>query len=159
MVNGRKEQRIQLFERVSKGCGSIRAKTRSTPKGENLLVGRRGYVREISWEKDDFKIINQFNAKNQSGDLQCPLYIRWKPDQSGELIAYHEDGYWERLHGEGLDLMNSTKIKGALLEPNQVLVENIGKTGRFISLGKSGFEVIEKGTQPELSPRLNPDIN
>ncbi len=137
-----------------KGVDQSELSTRSTPKGENLLVGRRGYVREISWEKDDFKIINQFNAKNQSGDLQCPFYIRWKPDQSGELIAYHEDGYWERLHGEGLDLMNSTRMKGALLEPNQVLVENIGKTGRFISLGKSGFEVIEKGTQPELSLKI-----
>ena len=56
-----------------------------------------GLARILRWKGDDFEILKQLNAKEQKGELKAPVRMDMDGDGELEILAYHEDGYWENL--------------------------------------------------------------
>ena len=69
-------------------------------KRKDYLFAGEGYVRVIGWEGNEFRVIEQFNSKDQAGELSTPIQIDWEGRVLMKLFAFHEDGYWERLNSD-----------------------------------------------------------
>ncbi len=116
--------------------------TKPSIRKENILVAGDGFVREICWEDNDFTVKEQYNAKDQSGKLSCPVRVNWKDQGTAEIFAFHEDGYWERLESRALKRNQKNRWESSFLEPDRVMLLKTDDGDQLLSLGKSGFQII-----------------
>ena len=84
----------------------------------------------------------KFNSKDQAGELSSPIKIDWEGKGNHEIFAFHQDGYWERLHSEQLPANLKNRWESSFVVPFFVRVSNSWEERKPVSLGKSGFQVI-----------------
>ena len=126
----------------------------SSSKKERLLVAGEGYVRVIGWEGDELLVIEQFNSKDQAGDLSTPIKIDWKGRGTYEIFAFHEDGYWERLHSENQESNLKNRWESSFIVPTQVSTFHTPEGISMVALGKSGFQMISPTKSQKLSLKV-----
>ena len=102
---------------------------------DQLLIAGDGFVRIIAWEADELRVLEQFNSKDQSGELTTPIKIDWEGKGACEIFAFHEDGYWERLHTEKNQVSMANRWEGSFLVPNEVATFQCIRRCEVISLG------------------------
>ena len=120
-------------------------------KRERLLVAGEGFVRIIAWEEDELRVLQQFNSKDQTGELSCPIKIDWAGKGSHEIFAFHQDGYWERLHSEQLPEILKNRWESSFVVPTEVRIFQTAGETRMVALGKSGFQVISANNSQKFS--------
>ena len=118
---------------------------------DQLLIAGDGFVRIIGWEADELRVLEQFNSKDQSGELTTPIKIDWEGKGASEIFAFHEDGYWERLHTEKNQVSMANRWEGSFLVPNEVATFHVSGVTRLLALGDSGFQVISPKDSQKLS--------
>lgn len=123
-------------------------------KKERLLVAGEGYVRVIAWEGDELVVLEQFNSKDQAGDLSTPIKIDWEGHGTYEIFAFHEDGYWERLHSENPKAIHQNRLESSFIVPSQVSTFHSPKGISMVALGKSGFQMISLAKSQKLSLKV-----
>ena len=136
-----------------KGITSSRlTKFNNTEKSqESMLVAGDGFVRVIRWEDGDFNVLEQYNAKDQSSMLSCPVIIDWEKDGNAEVFAFHEDGHWERLTSGSSPSNQINRWEGSFLEPSMIKVFKAKNAEQLLSFGSSGFQVVTTGVASTLS--------
>ena len=123
-------------------------------KKERLLVAGEGYVRVIGWEGNELRVIEQFNAKDQTGDLSTPIKIDWEEQGTFEIFAFHEEGYWERLHSDNQESNLKSRWESSFIVPTQVSTFHGSEGISMMALGKSGFQLISSTTPQKLSLKV-----
>ena len=123
-------------------------------KKERLLVAGEGHVRVISWEGDELLVIEQFNSKDQAGDLSTPIKIDWEGHGTFEIFAFHEDGYWERLHSEKPEANLKNRLESSFIVPSQVSTFHAPKGISMVALGKGGFQMISLAKSQKFSLKV-----
>jgi hypothetical protein len=118
---------------------------------DKLLVAGEGFVRVIAWEADELRVLDQFNSKDQSGELTTPIKIDWEGQGDHEVFAFHEDGYWERLYTEKNEASMANRWEGSFLVPNEVATLHVSGGARMLALGDSGLQVISPKDSQKLS--------
>ena len=118
---------------------------------DKLLVAGEGFVRVIAWEADELRVLEQFNSKDQSGELTTPIKIDWEGKGTHEIFAFHEDGYWERLYTEKNEASMANRWEGSFLVPNEVATLHVSEGARMLALGDSGLQVISLKNSQKLS--------
>ena len=123
-------------------------------KKERLLVAGEGYVRVIGWEGNELRVIEQFNAKDQAGDLSTPIRIDWEEQGTFEIFAFHEEGYWERLHSDNQESNFKSRWESSFIVPTEVITFNNNQGISMLTLGKSGFQVISSAKSKNFSLKV-----
>ena len=123
-------------------------------KKERLLVAGEGYVRVIGWEGNELRVIEQFNAKDQAGDLSTPIQIDWEGQGTNEIFAFHEEGYWERLHSDNQESNLKSRWESSFIVPTEVITFNNNQGISMLALGKSGFQVISSAKSKNFSLKV-----
>ena len=123
-------------------------------KKERLLVAGEGYVRVIGWEGNELRVIEQFNAKDQAGELSTPIQIDWEGQGTYETFAFHEDGYWERLNSDKQESNLKSRWKSSFIVPTEVITSNNNQGISMLALGKSGFQVISSAKSKNFSLKV-----
>ena len=123
-------------------------------KKERLLVAGEGYVRVIGWEGNELRVLEQFNAKDQAGELSTPIQIDWGGQGNNEIFAFHEDGYWERLNSDNQKSNIKNHWEGSFIVPTQVIPFYSPKGISMMALGKSGFQMISFARPQMLSLKV-----
>ena len=121
---------------------------------ERLLVAGEGFVRIIAWEVDELRVLQQFNSKDQAGELSSPIKIDWEGKGNHEIFAFHQDGYWERLHSEQLPVNFKNRWESSFVVPLFVRTFQTAGGTKLVTLGKSGFQVISANNSQELSMQV-----
>ena len=125
--------------------------TTGKEKKDSLLVAGEGHVRIFRWEQDDFNVVEQYNSKDQSSELSCPVMIDWKGDGNKEIFAFDEGGHWERLVSSNGFSNQKNRWENSFLEPQKAIVLKSKSGGRILSLGSSGFQVITTSDLADLT--------
>lgn len=126
----------------------------SSSEKERLLVAGEGYVRVIGWEGDELLVLEQFNSKDQAGDLSTPIKIDWQGRGADEIFAFHEDGYWERLYSENKESNLKNRWESSFIVPTQVSTFHTPEGISMVALGKSGFQMISTTKSQKLSLKV-----
>ena len=140
----------KVFSRILKRK-TFRNFSDSSSKKERLLVAGEGYVRVIGWEGNELLVLEQFNAKDQAGDLSTPIKIDWEGQGAYEIFAFHEDGYWERLNSDKQESNLRNRWESSFIVPTQVSTFHGSEGISMIALGKSGFQIISSTNPQKLS--------
>ncbi len=120
-------------------------------KKDRLLVAGDGFVRVIAWVEDELHVVEQFNAKDQSGELFTPVKIDWEGKCADEVFAFHEDGYWERLDFKNTSVQQTNRWESSFLVPTDFCLFQSDEGVKLLSLGKSGLQVISPNNSQDLS--------
>ena len=83
--------------------------------------------------------MEQFNSEGSVWRITQPIKIDWEGKGTCEIFAFHEDGYWERLHTEKNQVSIANRWEGSFLVPNEVATFNVSGGTRLLALGDSGF--------------------
>jgi len=118
---------------------------------DQLLIAGDGFVRIIAWQDGELRVVEQFNSRDQSGELSAPIKIDWNGKGAHEIFAFHEDGYWERLYAEKFQASGSNRWEGAFLTPSEVDIFEDSGGKKLLALGKSGFQEISSSSSQKLS--------
>ena len=108
----------------------------------------------IGWEGNELRVIEQFNAKDQAGDLSTPIRIGWEEQGTFEIFAFHEEGYWERLHSDNQESNFKSRWESSFIVPTEVITFNNNQGISMLALGKSGFQVISSAKSKNFSLKV-----
>ena len=81
-----------------------------------------GFVRSIAWEEGELRVVEQFNSRDQNGELSVPIKIDWKGSGTEEIFAFHEDRYWERLYSDKSSSNLKNRWESSFIYPHDVRV-------------------------------------
>ena len=120
-------------------------------KADEIVICGKGFVRAVTWEGQDFKVTKQFNSADQGGELSVPQWLDVDGDGKKELYAYHSEGYWERLSGSPKQSGVKIGAERSMDKPMRSFVLRTGKTEILASMGTSGFQLLSKPNEGDLS--------
>ena len=121
---------------------------------EGLLVAGDGFVRSIAWDEGELRVVEQFNSRDQNGELSVPIKIDWEGSGTEEIFAFHEDRYWERLYSGKSSPNLKNRWESSFIYPHDVRVFQTRSEKKLVALGKSGFQVISAKNSQKLSLKV-----
>ena len=83
--------------------------------------------------------MKQLNAKEQKGELKAPVRMDMDGDGELEILAYHEDGYWENLSDPSGSSSKFSYRDKYFLNPESSFALSVKQKNNLVSLGTSGF--------------------
>ena len=128
---------------------------RKDSDGQDLLVTGVGLARILRWTGDDFEILKQLNAKEQKGELKAPVRMDMDGDGELEILAYHEDGYWENLSDPSGSSSKFSYRDKYFLNPESSFALSVKQKNNLVSLGTSGFQIISSSGNIGLSLEID----